>query len=276
MAHKKKPEVSVVIVSHNSQVMLPLCLEALRQQVEVSLEQVIVDSGSTDTRYLNRLQKRYPFRLIKIDNIGYARANNMGYKALTSQSEIVIFLNPDVVLPYDYCRKLQKGMAADLSSAVVSGMLVGFDANRRRPSQYIDSTGVFRSWYGRWYDRDQGRRVADVKRSRQYLPAVCGAVFACRRTALEADNGLVFDPDFFLYKEDIELSLRLRERGWSLLFDPHLIAYHARGWQKKRSEVSWLLRKIAAQSEVILYRKHPSPYMVWAMCKYLLVRWAGV
>jgi len=276
MVRNKEPAVSLVIVSHNSHIMLPLCLESLRQQVGVSLEQVVVDSGSTDKRYLKRLQKRYPIRLIEMENIGYGRANNLGYQELSSPAEVVIFLNPDAVLPYDYCKKLLAVMADNQSAAVASGILVGFDARRRAPSQYIDSTGVFRSWYGRWYDRDQGRRVSDVKRSKQYLPAVCGAVFACRKSALQAEGRHIFDPDFFLYKEDIELSLRLRKRGWKLLFEPRLIAYHARGWQHKRSEVSWILRRIAAQSEVILYRKHPSPYMVWAMCKYLLVRWAGV
>lgn len=272
----KVPTVSVIIVSHNSHVMLPLCLEALRQQVGVSLEQIVVDSGSADKRYLKRLEKRYPIRLIEKENIGFGRANNIGYKALSSLSKVVIFLNPDVVLPYDYCKKILGVMDENPSVAVASGMLVGFEAKRRTPSQFVDSTGVFRSWYGRWYDRDQGRRVSEVKRVRQYLPAVCGAVFACRRGALEGEKQHIFDPDFFLYKEDIELSLRLRERGWKLLFEPRLIAYHARGWQQKRSEVSWFLRKIAAQSEVILYRKHPSPYMIWAMCKYLLVRWVGV
>lgn len=272
----KIPAVSVVIVSHNSQVMLPLCLEALRQQMGVNVEQVVVDSGSTDKRYLKRLKKRYPIRLLEKDNIGFGRANNLGYGALRAESEVVVFLNPDVVLPFDYCKKLLAAMSDDKSIAVASGILVGFDSKTRRPSQQVDSTGVFRSWYGRWYDRDQGCRVAEVKRQRQYVPAVCGAVFACRKAALEADNGQVFDPDFFLYKEDIELSLRLRKRGWKLLFEPRLIAYHARGWPERRSEVSWFLRKIAARSEVILYQKHPSPYMVWAMCKYLLVRWARV
>jgi GT2 family glycosyltransferase len=91
-------------------------------------------------------------------------------------------------------------------------------------------------------------------------------------TALLALPGPVFDPDFFLYKEDIELSLRMRKAGWQLLYDPRLLAYHGRGWNKKRGEMAVKLRCMAAANEILLYKKHPSPYMLWAWMKYLLVR----
>ncbi len=37
--------------------------------------------------------------------------------------------------------------------------------------------------------------------------------------------GQVFDPDFFLYKEDIELSLRLRKKGWRIVYHPGAISW---------------------------------------------------
>jgi GT2 family glycosyltransferase len=96
---------------------------------------------------------------------------------------------------------------------------------------------------------------------------------ACRLEALPAvATGQVFDEDFFLYKEDIELSLRLRKNGWKLLYEPKVRAFHCRGWGGRRREVPLALRLAAARSEVLLYRKHPSPYMLWAVGKYLLVR----
>jgi GT2 family glycosyltransferase len=83
----------------------------------------------------------------------------------------------------------------------------------------------------------------------------------------------VFDSDFFLYKEDIELSLRLRKLGWSLLYDPRLTAYHCRGWNS-RNNMSRALRIVAAESEVLLYKKHPSPFIVWAFLKLMAVKLA--
>lgn len=95
----------------------------------------------------------------------------------------------------------------------------------------------------------------------------------CRLEALArfADTG-VFDERFFLYKEDIELSLRLRKNGWKLLYQPRVRAFHCRGWQRQRSDVPYTARLLAAKSEILLYLRHPSPYMLWAIGKYLLVR----
>ena len=84
------------------------------------------------------------------------------------------------------------------------------------------------------------------------------------------------DPAFFLYKEDIELCLRLRAAGWHLLYQPALRALHCRGWQSERQAVPWSLRLTAAANEIRLYCRHPSPYLLWALAKYALVRWLHI
>ena len=113
----------------------------------------------------------------------------------------------------------------------------------------------------------------------ELMPALCGACLFCRRSALEAvalAGGAVFDPAFFLYKEDIELCLRLRAAGWRLLYQPALRALHCRGWQSERQAVPWPLRLMAAANEIRLYCRHPSPYLLWALAKYALVRWLHI
>ncbi|MCI5122334.1 MAG: hypothetical protein D3908_14330, partial [Candidatus Electrothrix sp. AUS4] len=95
--------------------------------------------------------------------------------------------------------------------------------------------------------------------------------------AQNSKNGSsVFDPDFFLYKEDIELSLRIRNLGRRIVYHPAIKVYHCRGWQKDRQNISYQQRLIAAKSEVLLYRKHPSVYILWALLKYGLVRWLKI
>lgn len=271
-----KPIVSAIIVSHNSANELHQCLASLVIQVGCSLRIIVVDSGSSDTGYLDQLAERYDFTLIQTSNIGFSQANNLGYEIISPETEMVVFMNPDTVLPGKYLDNALTLLKANPEAGVVSGVLTGFDMNSSTPTEYVDSTGIFRSWYGRWYDRDQGKKCCDVKRPRQFLPAVCGALLVCRQKALTDLGNEIFDPDFFLYKEDIELSIRLRKCGWKLLFEPQLIAYHGRGWKKKRRDVSLLLREVASRSEMLLYRKHPSPYMLWALMKYIIVRYIKI
>ena len=265
----------VILVTHDSAPVLSQCLAALDRQGRRPDRIVIVDSGSTDRTYLQSLAGRSDVTLVFRDNIGYARANNIGIRSLPpTAAAMVVFLNPDAFLFPDALAEAALVLEQHADVAVVGGRLYGYDPAAGTATGRLDSTGIFRRWYGRWYDRGQGERDSGQYGLAESVSAICGALMACRLEALPAPTtGQVFDEDFFLYKEDIELSLRLRHNGWTLRYEPKVRAYHCRGWGGNRREVPAALRLAAARSEVLLYRKHPSPYMLWAVAKYLLVRW---
>jgi len=261
----------VVIVTHNSSEVLPYCLDHLgRQNVRID-SLVIVDSGSMDISYLKALDQREKVKLILTDNIGFAQGNNLGLKEINDQSGVVVFLNPDTFLPEGYILQAIEVLREHKDAAIVSGKLLGFNVREGKETGKIDSTGIYRKWYGRWHDRGKGENDSNRYNSIEMIPAVCGALMVCRMEAFLRYGGEVFDSDFFLYKEDIELSLRLRRDGWKLVYEPRLEAYHCRGWENKRKKIPFVLRLMAAKNEILLYRKHPSPYIVWALFKYFLV-----
>ncbi len=264
--------VYAVIVTHDSADILTTCLAHLENQTTPLENIIIVDSGSESKDYLRAIKTGKGVRIIAGDNVGYARANNIGYREIEKSEGMVIFMNPDTFLPPDYIALAVKILAENSSAAIISGKLRGFDLKKMADTGRIDSTGIFRKWYGRWYDRGQGSADTGQYDKKCMPPAVCGALMCCNILALQSFNGEVFDGDFFLYKEDIELSLRLRKKGWKLLYDPQLVAFHCRGWQRKRSGISQAMRIVAAESEMLLYRKHPSPYMIWAFLKWSAVK----
>jgi GT2 family glycosyltransferase len=266
--------VYAIIVTHDSAEVLSLCLEALAAQTRPPDRTIIVDSGSKDRGYLADLPPVAGLSVIEQENIGFSKANNIGLKALPQRSTgIVVFLNPDTFLATDALAEATTSLAEHHDAAVVGGRLSGYDPATRQATGRIDSTGIFRKWYGRWYDRGHGENEHGQYETASLVPAVCGALMCCRLEALAGftEKG-VFDEGFFLYKEDIELSLRLRNRGWKLLYQPRVRAFHCRGWQRQRRDVPYAARMLAAKSEILLYLRHPSPYMLWAIGKYLLVR----
>jgi len=263
--------VHIIIVTHNSADVLPACLAHLSAQSIPLTSVIIVDSGSIDTAYLDTFSGRDEITLIRSDNRGFAEANNLGYREIAGEAGVVLFLNPDTFLPEEYIGLAVEILDDNRDAAIVSGKLLGFDIQKGAATGKIDSTGIFRKWYGRWYDRGKGEDDSGEYTHAEDIPAVCGALMVCRMRALQDYKGEIFDNEFFLYKEDIELSLRLRRDGWKLIYDPRLIAYHCRGWQKKRKEMDFPLRLMAAKNELRLYRKHPSPYILWGLLKYLSV-----
>lgn len=269
--------VTAIIVSHNSERVLPYCLDALQQQEYHPQRIVIVDSGSDDSSYLEKYRGVENVIIVEEENIGFARANNKGIARLDKHSDYLLFVNPDAYLSPSFISRATRFMQDHPQAGIVSGKIYHFDTDGQQETGILDSTGVFRKWYGRWYDRGQGEKDTGQFDRPEEVPALCGAVMFCRYSALiNNQSAVVFDPDFFLYKEDIELCLRLRKKGWSLFYLPELLAHHSRGWQQQRSAIPISLRRIAARSELLLYKKHPSPYMLWAIAKYLLVRIWGI
>lgn len=262
--------VTVIIVTHNSEKVLGKCLKQLCKQTHLPEEIIIVDSGSSNSKYLETYHDVSNIKLIYTDNIGFARANNLGYTKRDSPAHFVLFLNPDCYLQNDFVDKAVSIMTKKKSVGILSGRLLGYDRDSDTPTGYLDSAGIFRNLYGRWYDRGQRQKDCGQFVLEEEVPALCGAAMFCRVEALKAFNNSIFDPDFFLYKEDIELSLRINKYGWRLLYSPELRAYHCRGW-KNRADSPYMMRKTAAASEILLYKKHPSPYILWALLKYLAV-----
>ncbi|MCI5142292.1 MAG: glycosyltransferase family 2 protein [Candidatus Electrothrix sp. ATG1] len=274
-------EIAVIIVTHNSQDVLPRCIEALEQQTK-RLEIIIVDSGSKNVRYLDAYRKKYGIRIILKENIGFSRANNIGYQAVSQAAKSILFLNPDAFPAPNSIEKAHTFLIENENTGCVGGRLLGYDINSDCPTDLLDSTGVFRKWYGCWYDRSQGDADKGQFVNQEDVPGACGAFLFCRRTMLEQvalrndDKIAIFDPDFFLYKEDIELCIRIRKAGWRIVYHPEISVFHCRGWKKDRQHVPYPQRLTAAQSELLLYNKHPSPYIIWALFKYLLVRWLKI
>ena len=73
-----------------------------------------------------------------------------------------------------------------------------------------------------------------------------------------APTGAVFDERFFMYKEDIDLSLRLARAGWRLVMDPSVTILHVRGTADRRAMPFWVRRR-SLVNEWRIWLKGPQP-----------------
>jgi N-acetylglucosaminyl-diphospho-decaprenol L-rhamnosyltransferase len=267
--------VSVVIVSYRSEMVLPRCLLALSMQSRQANRIVVVDSNSPDQGYLERLGPTVQVMRNKF-NVGFCRGNNIGVRAC-SDSDYILFLNPDAFLSSTFIADALNWMRRPENSrvAILTGTLLGFDIELGRPNNRIDSTGLFQNWYGRWYDRDQGMLLeeASERLGSEDVPAACGALMFCRVKALQdalLREGEVFDERFFMYKEDIDLSLRVARKGWRVSFVPNFICWHGRGWRERGSAPLWA-KRISARNELRICMRNRGRGMLFSSAKYAYV-----
>ncbi len=80
-------------------------------------------------------------------------------------------------------------------------------------------------------------------------------------------DGFVFDERFFMYKEDVDLCLRIRRLGYRITVHPDLPAYHCRGWKKDRKLMPFLAKKLSAVNDVRVALRHRWRNLPFALLK---------
>jgi GT2 family glycosyltransferase len=228
-------KLSVIIVNYQVKHFLELCLHSVEKAVKrVEAEIIVVDNHSADDS-LAYLQPRFPGVrfLANKENIGFARANNQALEL--ARGETLLFLNPDTILPEDIVDQCLTFMA---TTPQIGGLGV----------RMIDGSGVFLKesrrgfptpWVG--FCRLSGLSTL-FPRSRRFAgyylghlpadtphpaPVLSGACCWVSRAVLEKTG--FFDPQFFLYAEDIDLSYRIEQAGFTNYYTPAVTIVHFKG-----------------------------------------------
>jgi N-acetylglucosaminyl-diphospho-decaprenol L-rhamnosyltransferase len=266
---------SVIIVSYNNAPYVAKCMESLQHQTMPPTQIILVDTGSQDRSFLE-LYKDKADIILGEPECGFCVGNNLGYQSVHSNAHTVLFLNPDAFLFPDFIENAHHFLERDEEAGALTGLTLGYDFDQQKPTGLIDTTGILSTWYGKWYDRDQGTPYTPKEQSIPHsLPAICGAVFFARKKALDSVliKGEVMDSSFYMYKEDIDLSLRLKKKGWQLMYVPLLKAYHCRGWSPNRKKMARKYRLCSAYNELrINTRRRCLTGSFYSFSKYLAVK----
>lgn len=248
-------EIAVHIVTHNSGATLGPCVRALQAQAGVLFSACLVDNASTDDTVAQARALGLPV-ICNSRNLGYAAAHN---QALAStESRYVLTLNPDVWLDPDYLRTMRDALDRAPAAGSAAGCLLRVERLGETPHS-VDGAGLYMR-----RNRRQGLRYEGYPISRRPLtPASIfgpdGAAAFYRRRMLKDVRvlGEVFDSDFFMHKEDVDLCWRAQLLGWSSLYVPGALAHHVRGFRPgRRRVVSAELRFYAARNRYLLMMKN--------------------
>jgi GT2 family glycosyltransferase len=202
--------VSIIIVSFNSVKYVPACLDSLHCQEYEPFEVIVYDNASTDgTQAL--IREHYPeVQLIEgKSNIGFAAANNCA--ADLAKGELLAFLNPDTIVAPNWLLPLIDALESDQTVGAVTPELVLTEA-----PDTVNACGNEVHLSGITYCRRFGMPTSEETPIE--VGAVSGAAFVLRRELFEQLGG--FEPSFFLFFEDTDLSLRLRCLGFRCLAVP--------------------------------------------------------
>ena len=205
------PTLSVIIVAHDSRPALAATLPALAAQLRDDDQLIVVDNASTDGGAEAVAELAPAATVIETGaNLGFAAACNRGADAATG--ELLCLLNPDAV-PQPGWRDAIEAPAVDGRGWAAWQALVTADGGRTINTEggVLHFTGI--GWAGGAGNAVRPERPSDERRATS--PASSRAPAWRSATTLYRRLGGMPEP-FFLYHEDVDLSLRVRLGGGAL------------------------------------------------------------
>ena len=177
----------------------------------------MVDNGSVDGS-LEMVLEHYPeIETIPLaNNIGFAAANNLAIRSVNT--ELVALLNPDTVPDSGWLEHLVAALENHPQAGLAASKMLLYDM-----PNFIDRAGDVYTTAGTALLQGRGEPSGSFNQEKWVFGACAGA--ALYRRCLFDDVGL-FDEDFFILYEDVDLSFRAQLAGYKCIYTPEAIVYH--------------------------------------------------
>lgn len=260
-------ELSVIIVNYNSSNFLELTLLSVYSSLKkssISAEVIVVDNYSTDNS-CNMIKKKFNDCILieNKSNFGFARSNNIGVN--TASGKYICILNPDTVVSENTFTDLINYYKNNLNIGIVgcqmlNGNGVFLKESKRNLPSLISSIfkllGITKLYYSN-VDKDSYGKV-DV---------LAGAFMFMEKKKYDIING--FDEDYFMYGEDIDLSLKSLKKGYNNHYLGSLKIIHFKG---ESTTKDFIYFKRFYEAMYIYYTKHFNKYILSKYIAFLLYK----
>ena len=260
-------DVSLVIVSFNTRDVLRECLLSVYREVgSLSVQIIVVDNASTDESPA-MVEREFPeVELIRSEiNLGFGPANNLGFQS--ARGRYIVLLNSDAFLCQGSLQRSVAHMDATPTAGLGGGRLTGRDGSwqpsaRMFPSVFSDLivlSGLAARFPRSRFFGHADRTWANPMDASE-VDWVPGAYAIIRAEALRTVG--FFDPRFFLYFEEVDLCMRIKQKAYSIWYWPDVTVMHI-GGESSRQIRSLEMSRTGAQlvlwrmrSMLLYYRKH--------------------
>ncbi len=219
----ERPRVTVIVVNFCTEAYTAACIRSVQASDYPALEILLVDNGSPDGSGV-RLQALFPevAYLQTGINLGFTGGNNRGMeRALAEGCDYVLLLNSDTVVDSGCVSALVEAARSGATVGAVGGKILFYDA----PERVWFGGGDFCRTRALGRHRLEDMRDPDpAERGLQEVSFLTGCCMLLP-TAVLREVG-TFEEDFFAYVEDVDLSLRIRNAGYRLLYQPAARLFH--------------------------------------------------
>ncbi len=275
MAEQRDFHVTINIVTWNSEEYLADFFESLKKQTFKDFAIIVVDNASRDLS-LQIAQQYDNVTVIRNSvNLGFSRAHNKGiemamkfWEGKDLRDRFVFICNPDIIFAENCLEETLKNICREEDIGLAGPRLLRMEIEEKdnmrekKMTDVVDTMGLELLKSRAAVDKFSGLKY-DGPLDAQEVFGVSGALMCLRASALESVrwNKEYFDEDFFAYKEDVDLSWRLKNMDWRAIIVPQAVAYHHRNVRGGAGLSFW--EKILSQ------RQKPEKIKFWSARNHL-------
>ncbi|MDO8660116.1 MAG: glycosyltransferase [Candidatus Parcubacteria bacterium] len=252
-----KPILSIIYVYFNTPNELRGSIKSLKHALgDIPSEIIIIDNASAKA-LPNDLDKSLSIKVIKnTKNYGYGRGLNQG--ASIAEGKYLLLVNPDIEFKPNSIEYLLEEIEREQKVGVIGPQLVGKKGETLQSisgAPFLPKALVIFSFIGKiWRNNPILNKYHNImldRNKKQYVDVIGGACMMMRKSLFNDIGG--FDESFFMYFEEADFCLRLKKKGYRVLYYPKAQVIHLVGRSSQDKE--WI-EKIFEQSRFRFFRKY--------------------
>ncbi|WP_051294993.1 glycosyltransferase family 2 protein [Maridesulfovibrio bastinii] len=213
--------VYAIVLNYNGLHLNSICLKSLIASHYNNLHILFIDNGSSDGS-VQAVRDEFPDVevLENGENLYFAAGNNRGIEyAIKNAADYIFILNNDTKIVPSCITQLVSFMESSPQTAACQPLLCFMDDH-----DIIASTGCRIAGSGKAWDAMCGMPAEDAGENPFPMPGVTGGAMFVRTNVISTVG--MFDENFGMYFEDVDLSLRMRKHGFELFCIPSARVYH--------------------------------------------------
>lgn len=235
-------KITAILVAYNSASVIGEALAALIAAPEVA-NIIVVDNASRDeTRNIVRQQFPQVELIESSENLGFGRGNNIALEK--AETDYALLVNPDAVMGQGAIAELLRAAAAYPDAAILA------------PALYDENVALHHSFKRNVFARDASRDQFTMPEGDCCAEFLSGAVMLWNMKHMRSAG--FFDANIFLFYEDDDICLRVRQAGLGLVYVPAARATHLMGKSSgnPNHEAEYFKQKHMVWSQLYLYKKY--------------------
>lgn len=253
-------QLSVIIVNYNVRYFLEQTLRStLRAMEGLDAEVWVVDNASADGS-VEMVKNEFPeVKLIASkENLGFSKANNLAIRQCSGK--YVLLLNPDTVVQEDTFRRCVDFMESHPSAGALGVRMIDGkgsflpESKRGFPSPWVAFCKTFglSKFFPKSRLFNQYHLGYLAEHENHEVDILSGAYMFMRKEAL--DKVGLLDEDYFMYGEDIDLSYRIQQGGYTNHYLADTTIIHYKGESTKRGSLNYV--RVFYLAMIIFAQKH--------------------